>query len=108
MRERCSVLSELPQARAEVPPIFFAVPAPDLSLVARKLGETIKSQELSHERFNQSTFYTGRLCWLVHSARLGASATCAGVGQQAFCGRRRNVERSSADGPLCCRNRIWN
>src|SRR5450759_290019 len=107
MRERCSVLSELPQARAEVPPIFFAVPAPDLSLLARKPGETIKSQELSHERFNQSTFYTGRLCWLGYSARLGASATGAGVGQRAFCERRSHVELSPADGALCCRNRIW-
>src|SRR5450759_1399305 len=100
MRERCSVLSELPQARAEVPPIFFAVPAPNLSLIARKPGETIKSQELSHERFNQSTFYSGRLCWLGYSARLGASATGAGVGHWAFCGRYSHAEHSQADGPL--------
>jgi hypothetical protein len=68
MRERCSLLSELPQGRAEAPPIF--------------------PQELSHERFNQSTFYARRLYWLGYSSRLGASATGAGVGQQAFCGRR--------------------
>src|SRR6476646_2850748 len=82
MRERCSLLRRTaPQGRAEVPPIFLTAPAPDLSLVARQLGETIKSQELSHERFNQSTFYTGRLCWLVYSARLGARATGAHSGE---------------------------
>ena len=61
---------------------------------APKSDETIKSQELSYERFNKSTFYSGRLCWLGYSARLGARATGAAVDQRAFCGRRGHVEHT--------------